>query len=442
MRMVDLILKKRNSCKLTKEEIEYIVNGYVKGEIPDYQVSSLFMAIFFKGMSDEETANLTMTMVNSGDVVDLSSIPGIKVDKHSTGGVGDTTTLILAPLVAAAGIPVAKMSGRGLGHTGGTLDKLESIPGFDIKLKGQEFLDAVKDVGASIVGQTQNLVPADAKFYALRDVTGTIESIPLIASSIMSKKIAAGADAIVLDVKTGSGAFMKTLEDSFALAKAMVDIGTNVGRDTMAVITDMDQPLGMAIGNALEVKEAIEVLKGEAKGQLKDVALTLGAYMLKLAKKADTLEQGIAMLDELIENGKAAEKFKEIIARQGGDKRVVDDLNYLPLAKNIIEVKAETSGYVNKIKTQQIGHSAMILGAGRETKQSEIDLTVGMVLKKRVGEIVNKGDVLAEFYINDESKFEEAKRLLLDAYEISSEYRNAEPLIYGIVTKDGIDRVR
>lgn len=325
MRMVDIIIKKQNGKELTTEEIQFFVNGYTDGSIPDYQASALAMAIFFQDMSDRERADLTMAMVNSGETIDLSAIEGIKVDKHSTGGVGDTTTLVLAPLVAALDVPVAKMSGRGLGHTGGTIDKLEAIMGFHVELTKDEFIKLVNRDKVAVIGQSGNLTPADKKLYALRDVTGTVNSIPLIASSIMSKKIAAGADAIVLDVKTGAGAFMKTEEDAAELAKAMVRIGNNVGRQTMAVISDMSQPLGFAIGNALEVKEAIDTLKGEGPEDLHELVLTLGSQMVVLAKKADTLDEARAKLEEVMKNGKALEKFKDFLKNQGGDSSIVDD---------------------------------------------------------------------------------------------------------------------
>jgi pyrimidine-nucleoside phosphorylase len=367
MRMYDIILKKRNGGELTKEEIEFVVNGYTKGEIPDYQVSALLMAIYFQKMNKRETADLTMAMVNSGEVVDLSAIEGIKVDKHSTGGVGDTTTLVLGPMVAAAGAPVAKMSGRGLGHTGGTLDKLESIKGLRIEMPKEKFIENVNKVKLAVAGQTANLAPADKKLYALRDVTATVDNISLIASSIMSKKIAAGADAIVLDVKTGAGAFMKTLDDSFALAQEMVDIGTNVGRNTIAIVSDMDEPLGFAVGNALEVKEAIDTLKGKGPKDLYELCMTLGSYMLILAKKADNVETAREILEDTIRTGAALNKFKEFVAAQGGDPEVIDNPELLPKAEHIIEFKAEESGYVNKIVAIEVGLAALVLGAGRDS---------------------------------------------------------------------------
>lgn len=403
MRMVDIIIKKQNGKELTTEEIQFFVNGYTDGSIPDYQASALAMAIFFQDMSDRERADLTMAMVNSGETIDLSAIEGIKVDKHSTGGVGDTTTLVLAPLVAALDVPVAKMSGRGLGHTGGTIDKLEAIDGFHVELTKDEFIKLVNRDKVAVIGQSGNLTPADKKLYALRDVTGTVNSIPLIASSIMSKKIAAGADAIVLDVKTGAGAFMKTEEDAAELAKAMVRIGNNVGRQTMAVISDMSQPLGFAIGNALEVKEAIDTLKGEGPEDLHELVLTLGSQMVVLAKKADTLDEARAKLEEVMKNGKALEKFKDFLKNQGGDSSIVDDPSKLPQAAYQIDVPAKEAGVVSEIVADEIGVAAMLLGAGRATKEDEIDLAVGIMLRKKVGDKVEKGEPLVTLYANREN---------------------------------------
>ncbi|MDO6354510.1 pyrimidine-nucleoside phosphorylase [Caloramator sp. CAR-1] len=440
MRMYDIILKKRNGGELTKEEIEFVVNGYTKGEIPDYQVSALLMAIYFQKMNKRETADLTMAMVNSGEVVDLSAIEGIKVDKHSTGGVGDTTTLVLGPMVAAAGAPVAKMSGRGLGHTGGTLDKLESIKGLSIEMPKEKFIENVNKVKLAVAGQTANLAPADKKLYALRDVTATVDNISLIASSIMSKKIAAGADAIVLDVKTGAGAFMKTLDDSFALAQEMVDIGTNVGRNTIAIVSDMDEPLGFAVGNALEVKEAIDTLKGKGPKDLYELCMTLGSYMLILAKKADNVETAREILEDTIRTGAALNKFKEFVAAQGGDPEVIDNPELLPKAEHIIEFKAEESGYVNKIVAIEVGLAALVLGAGRETKESQIDLAVGVVLNKKVGDYVEKGEPLAYIHVNDMSKLKDCEERLKRAFQITKEKPEHRPLIFGVVTKEGIQR--
>lgn len=403
MRMVDVIAKKRDGKELTTEEINFVIEGYTKGDIPDYQVSALAMAIFFQDMTDRERADLTMAMVNSGETIDLSAIEGIKVDKHSTGGVGDTTTLVLAPLVAALDIPVAKMSGRGLGHTGGTIDKLEAIEGFHVEITKDEFVNLVNKDKIAVIGQTGNLTPADKKLYALRDVTGTVNSIPLIASSIMSKKIAAGSDAIVLDVKTGAGAFMKTVEDAKALAHAMVRIGNNVGRKTMAVISDMSQPLGRAIGNSLEVKEAIDTLRGHGPKDLEELCLALGRQMVYLAGKADSLEDAEEQLKQVIHNGKALEKFKSFIQHQGGNPDVVDDPSKLPQASYLIEVPAKQDGVVTEIVADEIGTAAMLLGAGRATKESEIDLAVGLMLNKKIGDAVKAGESLVTIHANREN---------------------------------------
>ncbi|MEC1470975.1 pyrimidine-nucleoside phosphorylase [Bacillus haynesii] len=403
MRMVDIITKKQNGEELTTEEIQFFIKGYTDGSIPDYQASALAMAIYFQDMTDRERADLTMAMVNSGETIDLSAIEGIKVDKHSTGGVGDTTTLVLAPLVAALDVPVAKMSGRGLGHTGGTIDKLEAIKGFHVELSKDEFIELVNRDKVAVIGQSGNLTPADKKLYALRDVTGTVNSIPLIASSIMSKKIAAGADAIVLDVKTGAGAFMKTDEDAVNLAKAMVRIGNNVGRQTMAVISDMSQPLGFAIGNALEVKEAIDTLKGEGPEDLTELVLTLGSQMVVLAKKAETLDDAREKLIDVMKNGKALQKFKDFLQNQGGDSSVVDNPEKLPQAAYKIDVPAKEAGVVSEIVADQIGVAAMLLGAGRATKEDEIDLAVGIMLRKKVGDAVEKGEPLVTLYANREN---------------------------------------
>ncbi|WP_408020772.1 pyrimidine-nucleoside phosphorylase [Staphylococcus epidermidis] len=400
MRMIDIIEKKRDGKSLTKEEIEFFVNGYTHEEVPDYQASSLAMAIFFQDMNDEERAALTMSMVNSGEKIDLSDINGIKVDKHSTGGVGDTTTLVLAPLVAAVGVPVAKMSGRGLGHTGGTIDKLESVKGFNVEISEKDFIKLVNDNQVAVIGQSGNLTPADKKLYALRDVTGTVNSIPLIASSIMSKKIAAGADAIVLDVKTGSGAFMKTLDDAEALAHAMVRIGNNVGRNTMAIISDMSQPLGNAIGNALELKEAIATLKGNGPKDLTELVLTLGSQMVVLAEQATSLDEARQMLIDAIKTGKALNKFKTFLSNQAGDDSIVDSPEKLPSAKYQVEFKAKKDGYITEIIANEIGVASMMLGAGRQTKEDVIDLGVGIVLNKKVGEHVEKGENILTIHTN------------------------------------------
>jgi pyrimidine-nucleoside phosphorylase len=434
MRMVDLIEKKRDGLELSKEEINFIINGYTDGSIPDYQMSALTMAIYFKGMTEKERADLTMAMVESGDQIDLSQIEGIKVDKHSTGGVGDTTTLVLGPLVAAVGVPIAKMSGRGLGHTGGTIDKLEAVKGFHVEIKNEEFIDLVNKNKIAVIGQSGNLTPADKKLYALRDVTATVDSIPLIASSIMSKKIAAGADAVVLDVKTGAGAFMKTLDDSEELAKAMVRIGNNVGRRTMAVISDMSQPLGYAIGNALEVKEAIDTLKGEGPKDLTELCLTLGSHMVYLAEKASSLEEARQKLENAIKDGSALEKFKVFLSSQGGDSSIVDHPSKMPQAKYTFELEAKEDGFVAEIVADEVGTAAMILGAGRATKESTIDLAVGLVLRKKIGDQVKKGESLVTIYSNFE-KVDEVIHKLNENIKITSEKVEAPKLIYGEITE-------
>ena len=433
MRMVDIIEKKRDGQTLTKEEIEFFIEGYTNGDIPDYQASSLAMAIFFQDMNEEERAALTMAMVNSGDVIDLSKINGIKVDKHSTGGVGDTTTLVLAPLVAAVGVPVAKMSGRGLGHTGGTIDKLESIDGFHVEISEADFIKLVNEDQVAVIGQTGNLTPADKKLYALRDVTGTVNSIPLIASSIMSKKIAAGADAIVLDVKTGNGAFMKTLEDAEALAHAMVSIGNNVGRNTMAIISDMSQPLGRAIGNALELKEAIDTLNGQGPEDLTELVLTLGSQMVVLAERASTLEEARQLLNEAIENGSALDKFKTFLENQGGDASVVNSPELLPTAEYQIDYKAKSSGVVSELIANEIGVASMMLGAGRQTKEDDIDLSVGIVLNKKVGDNVNEGESLLTIHSNRENVDDVIKKLD-ESIEIKAQAKTPT-LIHKIITE-------
>ncbi|EGQ4138828.1 pyrimidine-nucleoside phosphorylase [Staphylococcus pseudintermedius] len=433
MRMVDIIAKKRDGHALTKEEIEFVVNGYTNDDIPDYQMSSLAMAIFFQDMTDEECAYLTMAMVESGDQIDLSNIEGIKVDKHSTGGVGDTTTLVLAPLVAALDVPVAKMSGRGLGHTGGTIDKLESVEGFHVEISEEAFVKLVNEDKVAVIGQTGNLTPADKKIYALRDVTATVNSIPLIASSIMSKKIAAGADAIVLDVKTGNGAFMKTVDDAEQLAHAMVKIGNQVGRQTMAIISDMSQPLGRAIGNALELQEAIDTLKGEGPEDLTELVLTLGSQMVVLAQKAKDLDEARGMLQEVIDNGKALEKFKTFLSNQGGDASVVDDPSKLPTAQYQFELPAKRSGVVSEMIANEIGIASMMLGAGRQTKEDVIDLAVGLVLNKKVGDRVEEGESLLTIYANSED-VEQVKQKLYDNITIS-DHAEQPQLIHTIITE-------
>lgn len=433
MRMVDIIEKKRDGHELTTAEINFFIEGYTKGEIPDYQASALAMAIYFQDMNDRERADLTRAMVESGDTIDLSAIDGVKVDKHSTGGVGDTTTLVLAPLVASLGVPVAKMSGRGLGHTGGTIDKLESIAGFHVELTREKFIDLVNRDKVAVIGQSGNLTPADKKLYALRDVTGTVNSIPLIASSIMSKKIAAGADAIVLDVKTGDGAFMKTQEDAEKLAHAMVRIGNHVGRKTIAIISDMSQPLGFAIGNALEVKEAIETLQGKGPKDLTELVLTLGSQMVILAGKAKTSEEAKEMLLDAIHSGKALAKFKEFLANQGGDASIVDDLTKLPQAKYKIELPAKQSGYISRMVADEIGVASMILGAGRATKEDVIDLAVGLVLHKKVGDKVEEGESILTIYSNREN-VEDVKQKLYDNIFIA-DTATAPTLIHTVITE-------
>ncbi len=425
--------KKRDGKELSSEEISFFVKEYTDGTIPDYQASALAMAIFFQDMTDQERADLTLAMANSGDTIDLSAIEGIKVDKHSTGGVGDTTTLVLAPLVAALDVPVAKMSGRGLGHTGGTVDKLEAVKGFHVEITKDEFIELVNRHKVAVIGQSGNLTPADKKLYALRDVTGTVNSIPLIASSIMSKKIAAGADAIVLDVKTGAGAFMKTPEDSEKLAKAMVRIGNNVGRQTMAVISDMSQPLGLAIGNSLEVKEAIDTLRGEGPEDLNELVLTLGSQMVVLAKKAETLDEAREKLIEVMKNGKALEKFKEFLENQGGDGSIVDQPEKLPQAPYQIDVPAKESGVVAEIVADEIGVAAMILGAGRATKEDEIDLSVGIMLNKKVGDRVEKGDSLVTLHANREDVANVMEKIY-DNIRIA-DHADAPTLIHTVITE-------
>lgn len=418
MRMYDIIQHKRDNKELSGEEIQFFVEKYTAGNIPDYQAAALAMAIFFNGMTPEETAALTLAMAHSGDVMDLSPIKGVKVDKHSTGGVGDKTSLVLGPMVAALGVPVAKMSGRGLGHTGGTIDKLESFPGFQTGIPEQEFFDNVNRIGIAIAGQTGNLAPADKKLYALRDVTATVESIPLIASSIMSKKIAAGADVIVLDVKVGSGAFMKDEESAVKLADTMVRIGDTVGKKTMAVVSDMDEPLGYAVGNALEVKEAIDTLAGNGPQDLYELCLELGSHMVAGAGKAQNCAEAKEMLAGTIKDGSALRKLAELVEAQGGNPEAVYDTELLPKASIEYEYRADTEGYVSRIVCDIVGTSAMVLGGGRENKDSVIDLSVGIVLEAKKGAYVHKGDVLARFYANDENKLSDAVNRFADAYVI------------------------
>lgn len=434
MNIVDLIIKKRDGGKLTKEEIEFFIKGVTDSSIPDYQVSAMLMAIFFQNLDNEETSELTMAMAHSGGTFDLSSVEGIKVDKHSTGGVADTTTLILAPLVASCGVPVIKMSGRGLGFSGGTLDKLESIPGFKIDVTEKQALAYAKTSGIVLMSQTDNLTPADKKLYALRDVTGTVDNLALISGSIMSKKIAAGADAIVLDVKCGSGAFMKDYPSAVKLAKTMAEIGKSVGRNVTAVISSMDQPLGMNIGNSLEVIEAIEVLKGNVKGDLLDVALTLGAYMLIGAKKVNSVEEGISMLTENINNGKGLAKFRELLIQQHGNPDIIEDYSLLPLSKAKLEVKAESNGYIYSMNTAEIGRSSLETGAGRASKIDSIDFGSGIIMKARIGDTVSKGDVIAEIYSATEEKCISAGKYLKDAIEIKAEKPEQPKLILDIIS--------
>jgi len=432
MRMVDIILKKKNGGALTKEEIEFVVQGYSAGDIPDYQVSALLMAICFQGMNEQETADLTLAMTNSGDRIDLSAIEGIKVDKHSTGGVGDKISIIVAPLVASVGVPVAKMSGRGLGHTGGTVDKLESIPGFRIELSKEQFIENVNKIRIALVGQSGNMAPADKKLYALRDVTGTVESIPLIASSIMSKKIASGADSIVLDVKVGKGAFMKNVEDARALARAMVDIGSNLGKRTVALITNMNQPLGHEVGNANEIREAIEILKGRDIKDLSTIALTIAAHMTVLGGIYPDVDTAYASLQEAIRSGQAISKLKEFIEAQCGDSSVVDRPELLPQAKHAIEVKAESSGYVTGIDAEKVGVAAMLLGAGRKTREDSIDYAAGVTLLKKIGDRVSAGDAICVMHTNMDNA-EDARRHLLGAYNIDNVQPQEVQYVYEVI---------
>lgn len=429
MRMYDLIEKKRGGGALTDEEIDFMITGYTKGDIPDYQMSAMMMAIYFQGMNDKETLKLTTAMRDSGDQLDLSAIEGRKVDKHSTGGVGDKTSIALTPLVASVGVKVAKMSGRGLGHTGGTIDKLESFEGFRVDISNEQFIKQVNTIGVSIMGQTKDLAPADKKLYALRDVTATVENISLIASSIMSKKLAAGADAIVLDVKTGSGAFMKNLDDARALAKAMVTIGKGAGRDMFAFITDMDEPLGCAVGNALEVKEAIDTLKGKGPADFTELVLNLACRMVMLSGIETDEDKAMALLKENISNGKALDKLAEFVSAQGGDSRAVYDTDLLPKANNVYELKADKDGYITHINCEEVGIASLVLGGGRETLDSVIDLSVGIVLNKKCGDKVSAGDVLAYVHYNDDKKKEDSVKRLKDAYQIGDSYNKTKKVI-------------
>lgn len=429
MRMYDLILKKKQGGELSTDEIRYMIEGFTEGSIPDYQMSAMTMAICFRGMTPRETVDLTLAMRDSGDVLDLSGIKGVKVDKHSTGGVGDKTSLALTPIIAALGVPVAKMSGRGLGHTGGTIDKLECFDGFTTALSEEQFAGNVNTIGIAIAGQTANLAPADKKLYALRDVTATVDQMSLIASSIMSKKLASGSDAIVLDVKTGNGAFMKKLEDSRALAKEMVSIGTMAGKKTVAVITDMDQPLGRAVGNSLEVREAIDTLRGEGPADFKEVVFALGSQMLMLAGRAADEKEARALMEGVIEDGSALDKFAQFVRAQGGDAAPVYDTSLLPVAGKTLEVTAKESGYVHRILAEDIGIACMTLGGGRETKESAIDLSVGIILEKKNEDAVSDGEVLATIYGNDDAKMQAAYEKIAHAYEIAKEPAAFVPVV-------------
>ncbi|MCH3972459.1 MAG: pyrimidine-nucleoside phosphorylase [Oscillospiraceae bacterium] len=438
MRMYDIIAKKRDGGTLTQEEIQYFITGCVKGEIPDYQTSALLMAIYLRGMTAHETAQLTLAMAHSGDMVDLSAIDGVKVDKHSTGGVGDKTTLIVAPVVASLGVRVAKMSGRGLGHTGGTIDKLESIPGLSTEIDQKRFFEIVQKVGCCVVGQTGNLVPADKKLYALRDVTATVSSIPLIASSIMSKKIAAGADRILLDVKTGSGAFMKTEADSVKLAQAMVEIGEHVGRKTVALITDMDRPLGRCIGNALEIKEVCQTLHGKGPDDLTKVCCELAANMLFLAGKGE-LSVCRQMAQRQMQNGEGFAKFEEMAAAQGGDISVLENPDRFPKAGAAYPVTADKDGWITRMDTEKCGIAAVELGAGREKKGESIDHSAGIFLHKKTGSQICRGETVAELYAADEAKCRAAEILLRSAFTIGEKAPDAVPLIHARVSAQGIE---
>lgn len=432
MRAVDIIIKKKNGLKLTKEEIHYIIDGYVKGSIPDYQVSALLMAICFNGMDNEEQTNLTMEMLQSGEQIDLSQIDGICVDKHSTGGVGDKTTLVIAPIVASCGLKIAKMSGRGLGHTGGTLDKLEAIPGFTISVTSEHFFKQVREISLAVIGQTVNITPADKKLYALRDVTGTVESTALIASSIMSKKLASGAHSILLDVKVGDGAFMKTIDQATTLARAMVDIGNSVGRKTVAMLTNMDEPLGEMVGNSIEVIEAIETLKGRGPESFRSLCVDLSAELLLMTNVVDTIEKAKSLVLEKINNGEALEKLRQMIIYQNGNPNVIEDYSLFPQAKNVVKVNSVKSGYVGRLEALEIGNAAMILGAGRENKDDVVDLGVGIQVLKKVGDEIKAGETLAVIYGNGKNE-QEAYKMILDAYQVVENKVEKNQLILGLV---------
>ena len=434
MRMYDIIMKKRNGFPLTKEEIYYFVDGFTNGTIPDYQASALLMAIYFQHMNYEETLNLTMAMADSGEHLDLSGISGIKADKHSTGGVGDKTTLVLAPMVAAVGVKTAKMSGRGLGHTGGTIDKLESFPGFSTTLSQEQFVKNVNDIGLAVTGQTGNITPADKKIYALRDVTGTVDNISLIASSIMSKKLAAGADVIVLDVKTGNGAFMKNIKDATELAKTLVDIGNGAGKKTYAVISEMNEPLGYAIGNSLEVIEAIDTLKGNGPRDLYNLCIELGSLMVAASDQNISLEQAKQILKKTIEDGSAYRKFKEFIESQGGNPSDVDNCHDLIKVNQVLDIKSFQSGYIAGIQTENIGNAVMMLGGGRQKKGDSIDHSVGVIIKKKVGEQVKEGQSLATVYINNTDNLDTALDLIKSSFEFSEDIIKEPELIKGIIS--------
>jgi pyrimidine-nucleoside phosphorylase len=432
MRMVDIIIKKREGKELTRDEIHFFVKGYTEGSIPDYQASAFTMAVLFKGMNKKEIGILTDEMLHSGETIDLSSIAGVKVDKHSTGGVGDKTSLVLGPLVAACGVKLAKMSGRGLGHTGGTLDKIESIPGTSIAIERDRFVKQVNDIGIAIIGQTGELVPADKKLYALRDVTGTVESIPLIASSIMSKKLASGSDTILLDVKFGSGAFMKTLDNARVLARTMVDIGDELHRDTRAILTDMNEPLGLAIGNNLEVKEAIATLNGQGPADLVELCTKAGATMLLQAKRVSTFEEGVKLITEKIESKEGLDKLAAMVEAQGGDKEYIYHPELFPVSKNIVEVRSSRDGFVSEINALEIGEAAMKLGAGRATKEDVIDPTAGIILAKKVGDKVAKGDLLCTVYTNCK-KFDDVLKEIEESFKLSEKEVTTHSIIYEIV---------
>lgn len=441
MRPYDIISKKRDGRPLNPEEIDFFVSGFTRGEIPHYQMAALLMAIFLRGMDEEETFSLTLSMLRSGKILDLSEIQGKKVDKHSTGGVGDKVSLVLAPAVAAAGVTVPMISGRGLGHTGGTLDKLESIPGFNTQLTIEEFKKNLSRIGVSIIGQTPELVPADKKVYALRDVTATVDSIPLVASSIMSKKFAADLDALVLDVKLGRGAVFDQEEMAFRLARAIISIGYRVGKRVVALVTNMEQPLGRLVGNALEVREAIEALNGEGPGDLMEITLALGAQMLVLGQKAKGVEEARNKLRGVIENGEALSKFKEMLEAQGGDPRVIDDPQLLPQGKLRIEVKAEANGYITSLDAKKVGEAVVALGGERRDLSSEIDRAVGIELIRKRGEKVERGESLAFVYASGEKEGRKAQMLVQDAYQCSEQPPKTSPLILYLVTGDGVKSV-